>query len=235
MLACRGFCQKDIVAGGQSMAPALPPDEINSVDVVLEAAQTWDNRATSSAGFPELPSSSCPLGHECFQKEDLASQRCDGKDNPVLQSACLLWAVTSPKSIYCNRFEISCPGVSMLLPLNSAQSHTVCPFPFPGWLTTRSSTMCRPWPCSAASLKPSPGCRGARTPMAPFLSVPPTWPPTADTYDRQFFPISLGYLLKISHVGDTISSPFPLNSLALLPLAPVPACQILDLAPEAGA
>ena len=62
------------------MAPALHPVKISSVDVVPEAAQTWDNQGTSTAGFSHL------LGHECFQKEDLAPQRCDGKDNPVLQS-----------------------------------------------------------------------------------------------------------------------------------------------------
>ena len=135
----------------------------------------------------------------------------------------------------CNRLEVSCPGVLMVLPLNSAQSHTACPFRFPGWLITRSSTTCRPWPCCAASLKPSPGYRGAQTPVAPFLSVPPTCLPTADTYDRRFFSGCLGCLLNTSHVDDTISSPFPLNSPALLLLAPVPACQILGLAPEAGA
>lgn len=41
--------------------------------------------------------------------------------------------------------------------------------------------------------------------------------------------------LTVSDVDDMISSPFPLNSQALLPLVPVPACQILDLALEAGA
>lgn len=82
----------------------------------------------------------------------------------------------------------------MLLPLDSAQSHPVCLFNFPGWLITRSSMMCRPWPCCAACLKLSPGYRGAQTPMAPSLSVPPPWPPTADTYDRHFFPVCPGYL-----------------------------------------
>lgn len=138
-----------------------------------------------------------------------------------------------------NSLEISCPGVSMFLPPNSAQSHTVYPFYFPGWLITRSSTMCRPWPCCAACLKPNPGYRGAQTPMAPSLSVPRTWPPTADMYDRCFFLVFLSCLsrlsLNICDIGDMISSPFPLDSPALLPLAPVPACQILDLAPEAGA
>lgn len=92
------------------------------------------------------------------------------------------------------RLRISCPAVWMLLPLNSAQFHTVCPFHFTGWLITLSSTMCRPWPCSAACLKPNPGYRGAQT-LAPFLLEPPTWPPTADMYDCQFFPICLDYLL----------------------------------------
>lgn len=94
----------------------------------------------------------------------------------------------------CNRLEFSYPGVSMFLPLNSAQSHPGCPFHFAGWLITHSSTMCRPWPCSAACLKPSPGYRGAQTPTAPFLSVPPPCPPTADTYDRSFFPVCLDCL-----------------------------------------
>lgn len=69
--------------------------------------------------------------------------------------------------------------------------------------------------------------------MAPFLSVPPTWPPTADMYDSHFFAACL-MPLTISPVDDVISS-FPLNSPALLPLVPVPACRILDLALGAGA
>lgn len=65
------------------MAPALHPVKISSVDFVPEAAQTLDNQATSTAGFPSF---SRLLGHECLQKEDLAPQRCDRKDSPVLQS-----------------------------------------------------------------------------------------------------------------------------------------------------
>lgn len=79
-LLVEGFVKKTLWLGVSLMAPALHPVKISSMGIVPEAAQTWNNQATSTAGFPHL------LGHECFQKEDLAPQRYDGKDNLVLQN-----------------------------------------------------------------------------------------------------------------------------------------------------
>lgn len=55
-------------------------------------------------------------------------------------------------------------------------------------------------------------------------------------YVRSTFLSHLSWIsLDIFHIDDMIYSLFPLNSPALLPLAPVPACQILELVLEAGA
>lgn len=55
------------------------------------------HQSPSTAEFPELPSFFHQLRHEHFQKENLASQRCDRRVNPVPQCTCLLWAVVTPK------------------------------------------------------------------------------------------------------------------------------------------
>lgn len=76
----------------------------------------------STSGFPELPSF-CLLGLVCFQRKDLAPQKCDGKDNLVLQMPSLSGDMTQIN--LCNRHEISCPGVLIRFPVNSAQLHTI--------------------------------------------------------------------------------------------------------------
>lgn len=54
-------------------------------------------------------------------------------------------------------------------------------------------------------------------------------------YVRSPFLSHLSWIsLNVFHIDDMIYSPFPLNSPALLPLAPVLACQILELVLEAG-
>jgi len=86
-LHVEGFIKKALRLGVSLMAPALHPVKISSVDLVPEAAEPWDNQATSPAGFPELPSVFRLLGLECLQEEDLAPQGCDRTGNPGLQSA----------------------------------------------------------------------------------------------------------------------------------------------------
>lgn len=54
------------------------------------------HQSMSTAGFPEFPSFSHQLGHEHFQKVNLAPQRCDREANPVPQCTCLLWADIHP-------------------------------------------------------------------------------------------------------------------------------------------
>lgn len=82
------------------------------------------HQSPSTAGFPQLPSFSHQLGHEHFQKENLTAQRCDKKANPVPQCISPVGSHDTQTHV-CNGLEIRCRGVSRVLPMNSAQSHTV--------------------------------------------------------------------------------------------------------------
>lgn len=100
---CSGLLPCDLGAG------CLPPESFVKKILWLGVSQMAPvfHQSPSTAGFPELPSFPQQLGHEHFQKENLAPQRCDRKANPVPQCTRVLWAVMTPKPVYATGLKLA--------------------------------------------------------------------------------------------------------------------------------